>query len=121
MYALTDQQVDLRDKARHLAETEIRPRAAEIDQTEQYPWDNVEKLTEAGFMGMTIPQEYGGRVSVTLVPCQVLGLHGFILRTDKNESGEGHHAWNIIEVAAEVRLRDAFNLVDGDLVEVRVP
>ena len=32
-----------------------------MDRTEQYPWDNVEKLTNAGFMGMTIPEEYGGR------------------------------------------------------------
>jgi alkylation response protein AidB-like acyl-CoA dehydrogenase len=44
-----------------LADEHIRPRAAEIDRTEQYPWDNVEKLTAAGFMGMTIPEEYGGR------------------------------------------------------------
>ncbi|PIQ97680.1 MAG: acyl-CoA dehydrogenase, partial [Nitrospinae bacterium CG11_big_fil_rev_8_21_14_0_20_56_8] len=36
-------------------------RAAEIDRTETYPWHNVEDLTKAGFMGMTIPKEYGGR------------------------------------------------------------
>ncbi len=51
----------LQTAARHLAESEIAPRAAEIDRTEEYPWDNVEKLTKAGFMGMTIPKEYGGR------------------------------------------------------------
>ena len=51
----------LQTAARHLAESEIAPRAAEIDRTEEYPWDNVEKLTKAGFLGMTIPKEYGGR------------------------------------------------------------
>ena len=39
----------------------MRARAAEIDRTEEYPWDNVEKLTEAGFMGMTVPKTYGGK------------------------------------------------------------
>lgn len=57
----TDAQLDLQQAARSLAQNEIRPRAAETDKTEQYPWDNVAKLTKAGFMGMTIPAEYGGR------------------------------------------------------------
>ena len=39
----------------------IAERAAEIDQTEQYPWDNIALLKEAGFFGMTIPVAYGGR------------------------------------------------------------
>lgn len=61
MTALTQTQLELQASARELAETEIRPRAAAVDQSEQYPWDNVEKLTNAGFMGMTIPTDYGGR------------------------------------------------------------
>jgi len=32
--------------------------AAEIDRTEQYPWDNVDLLREAGYFGMTIPAAY---------------------------------------------------------------
>ena len=61
MFQLSDEQKALRDAARRLAETAIAPRAAEVDRTEQYPWDNVAALTEAGFMGMTIPKDYGGR------------------------------------------------------------
>ncbi len=61
MTTLTDNQRKLQAAARQLADEHIRPRAAEIDRTEQYPWDNVEKLTAAGFMGMTVPEEYGGR------------------------------------------------------------
>ena len=60
MFELTEQQTILRESARKLAQTEIRPRAAEIDRTEAYPWENVEKLTAAGFMGMTVPEQYGG-------------------------------------------------------------
>ncbi|HFQ15290.1 MAG TPA: acyl-CoA dehydrogenase family protein, partial [Rhodobacteraceae bacterium] len=61
MFYLTDDQKMLQNAARRLARDKIRPRAAEVDQSEQYPWDNVRLLTEAGFMGMTIPREYGGQ------------------------------------------------------------
>jgi riboflavin kinase len=63
-------------------------------------------------------EEYGGRVSVNLVPCRIFDLPAFILRTDLNESGQGPHPKNLVEVAAEVRLRDAYQLQDGDIVEV---
>ncbi len=58
---LSDNQTELQASARALAISEIQMRAAEIDRTEKYPWDNVKKLTESGFMGMTIPEEFGGR------------------------------------------------------------
>ena len=60
MVELADAQKELRLRARALAEGEIAARAAEVDRTEQYPWDNVAALTKAGFMGMTVPAEYGG-------------------------------------------------------------
>ena len=47
-------------RARQLVDTIIRPRAAEWDRTETYPWPIVAALTEAGFMGMTVPRAYGG-------------------------------------------------------------
>jgi len=47
-------------RARHIAETEIAPHAAETDRSEQYPWHCVEVLRREGFMGMTIPAAYGG-------------------------------------------------------------
>lgn len=61
MFALSDAQVRLREEARALAEREIAPRAADVDRSEAYPWANVEALTAAGFMGMTIPEKYKGR------------------------------------------------------------
>ena len=60
MFDLSAAQVSLRDEARELGEREIAPRAAEVDRTEAYPWANVEAVTAAGFMGLTIPKEYGG-------------------------------------------------------------
>jgi riboflavin kinase, archaea type len=64
--------------------------------------------------------EYGGTVSVNLVPCRVCGRGAFLLRTDLNESGNGPHPKNLIEIATDVRLRDAYGLVDGDVVEVEM-
>ena len=48
-------------RVREIARTEIAPHAAETDRTERYPWHCVEILKREGFMGMTIPVEYGGR------------------------------------------------------------
>ncbi|NQV85342.1 MAG: acyl-CoA dehydrogenase family protein [Rhodospirillales bacterium] len=61
MFELTDTQRQIQDTAAKLAKAVIQPRAAEIDKTEEYPWDNVQALTDAGFMGMTIPEAYGGQ------------------------------------------------------------
>jgi riboflavin kinase, archaea type len=62
--------------------------------------------------------EYGGNVSVNIVPCSILGKDAFILRTDANEDGSGHHPKTIVEVAADLKLRDRFRLSDGDVVEI---
>ena len=61
MHYLTEDHRALQAAARELAEGVIRGRAAEVDRSEDYPWHNVEALTRAGFMGMTVPRDYGGR------------------------------------------------------------
>jgi riboflavin kinase, archaea type len=65
--------------------------------------------------------EYGGTVSVNLVQCFIRGKCAFLLRTDANEAGRGHHPKTIVEIATDVRLRDAFHLADGDSVEIQIP
>lgn len=61
MFNLTQKQYALQEKARQLANEVIAPRASQHDIDQEYPWDNVKDLTSAGFMGMTIPQEFGGQ------------------------------------------------------------
>ncbi len=63
-------------------------------------------------------EEYGGTVSVSIVPCKVLGRAAVILRTDKAD-GEPESR-KIIEVACEVKLREQHQLRDGDVIEVEV-
>ena len=60
MHPLTEEQAALQARARELAQGEFARTAAQTDATEAYPWKNVERLREAGFMGMTIPKAYGG-------------------------------------------------------------
>lgn len=60
MLELTETQRQLQETARKFTDKEIRPGAAEVDRSEAYPWDSVEKLRQAGFMGMTVPENYGG-------------------------------------------------------------
>jgi alkylation response protein AidB-like acyl-CoA dehydrogenase len=59
-FAPTDTQRDLQTEVRRLADSVIAPRAAEVDRSESYPWDNVAALRDAGLMGYTIPRAYGG-------------------------------------------------------------
>ncbi len=58
---LTPAEAALQARARALAEATIAPRAARVDATEAYPWDHVADLKAAGFLGMTIPVEWGGQ------------------------------------------------------------
>ena len=58
---LSSQQLALKERAAALSNGTIRGRAADIDQSREYPWDVVEALKAERFMGMTIPPEYGGQ------------------------------------------------------------
>jgi CTP-dependent riboflavin kinase len=59
-------------------------------------------------------------VAFSIVPCTINGIRAFIVRTDKNDRGDGDHPPTVIEVAAAARLRDALNIEDGDEVDVVV-
>lgn len=64
--------------------------------------------------------EYGGTVTVNIIPCSVFGRRAFILRTTANDEGRGHHPQTIIEIATDIKLRDAHALKDGDWIEVEI-
>jgi alkylation response protein AidB-like acyl-CoA dehydrogenase len=59
-FPLTPEQEAIRARARALADHEFRERAARWDEREEYPWDNVKRLVEAGLLGMTVPAAHGG-------------------------------------------------------------
>ena len=45
---------------REVADKEVKPLAAEIDETERFPMETVEKMAKLGLMGIPVPVEYGG-------------------------------------------------------------
>ncbi len=57
---LTDEQREIRDLVRTLAHDRIAPRAAEIDESHEFPWDIVELYREHGLFGLFFDEAYGG-------------------------------------------------------------
>jgi butyryl-CoA dehydrogenase len=56
----TDEQRRWRDLARDFAQAEIRPRAADLDREQRFPYDIVSDMARLGLLGLTLPEEYGG-------------------------------------------------------------
>jgi alkylation response protein AidB-like acyl-CoA dehydrogenase len=113
MFELSDTQKDLQQHAQTLALKEFAPRAAEIDRSETYPWDNVKTLAKSGFMGFTIPKEYGGQglgyLEVLLVVEEIARVCGVTARivVEGNMGAIGA----IMEYGSEVQKRLAAELV----------
>ena len=59
-YFLTDEQQEIRNIARQIAEEKIKPVRAELDEKEEFPWEIMKVLAQADLFGLYIPEEYGG-------------------------------------------------------------
>jgi alkylation response protein AidB-like acyl-CoA dehydrogenase len=57
---LTDEQREIRELVRTLARERIAPRAAEIDESAEFPWDMVELMREHELFGLAFDEEHGG-------------------------------------------------------------
>lgn len=57
---LSEEQKMIRDAARNFAQKEIVPIAAEYDESGEFPLDTIKKMGAMGFMGIEVPEEYGG-------------------------------------------------------------
>ena len=68
-FTLTEEQQAFRASVRRLAEDKIGPRAAEIDEADEYPWDVDEMLVRNGFAGVSYPEGYGGAGGGALELC----------------------------------------------------
>jgi acyl-CoA dehydrogenase len=71
-FTLTDEHRALQEAVRALVRDRIAPRAAEIDETGEFPWDVYEALRSAGFHAIHIPEEYGGEGGDALAACLVI-------------------------------------------------
>jgi len=69
---LTPMQIDLRTRARALAQTVMKPVAAKYDVEQTYPWEVQKAIKAAGLSGVWIPKAYGGMGGGVLDLCLVV-------------------------------------------------
>ena len=60
-FTLSKQHEMVRKLFKDFAENEVKPMAQEVDETEQFPLENVQKMGKLGFLGIPVPKEYGGQ------------------------------------------------------------
>ena len=59
-FSLTEEQKMVQDMVRKFADSEIKPKATELDERHEHPADIVNKLGELKMLGIAVPEEYGG-------------------------------------------------------------
>ena len=91
IYPLTTEHKMLRDAARDFAQKEISPIAAEFDESGEFPHATIKKMGTLGFMGIEVPEEYGGAgmdcLSYVLALeeiCKVDAAHGVIMSVNNS-------------------------------------
>jgi acyl-CoA dehydrogenase len=67
LYSIPQEHLDFRDLVRRIAIEQVAPRAAEIDQTDEYPWDLRKLLAEQDILGLPFAEEHGGTGTGTLM------------------------------------------------------
>ena len=68
-YALTDDQLAFRDTIRQMVRERVAPRAAEIDEQAEYPWDLRQLFAEHDLFGLPFEEEHGGTGTGALMLC----------------------------------------------------
>ena len=65
-------------------------------------------------------EEYGGNYDVYVKECKLVDEAIYIVRSGKNLKEDGDYKLNIVEIMAEINLRDKYNLKDGDIIKINV-
>jgi len=90
-FTLSDEHKMIRQAARDFAQNEIAPIAAEIDESGDFPLETIKKMGKMGFMGIQVPEKYGGAGMDTLAYvlaleeiCKVDAAHGTIMSVNNS-------------------------------------
>ena len=62
---LNEEELLIRNTVRDFSNTQLASMAAQLDKTEEFPWDNIKGIAELGLMGLTIDEEFGGSGGTT--------------------------------------------------------
>jgi alkylation response protein AidB-like acyl-CoA dehydrogenase len=91
LFPFTDEHKMIRDTARDFAQNEIAPIAAEFDESGEFPMATIKKMGQMGFMGVEVPEQYGGAGMDTLSYvlaleeiCKVDASHGVIMSVNNS-------------------------------------
>lgn len=91
LFPFTQEHEMIRQAARDFAQNEIAPIAAEFDESGDFPSETIKKMGEMGFMGIEVPEEYGGAGMDTLAYvlaleeiCKADASHGTIMSVNNS-------------------------------------
>ena len=91
LFPFTSEHKMIRQAARDFAQNEIAPIAAEYDESGEFPYETIRKMGEMGFMGIEVPEEYGGAGLDTLSYvlaleeiCKADAAHGTIMSVNNS-------------------------------------
>jgi alkylation response protein AidB-like acyl-CoA dehydrogenase len=91
LFPLSDEHKMIRDTARDFAQKEIAPIAAEHDESGEFPHATIKKMGAMGFMGIEVPEKYGGAGMDTLSYvlaleeiCKVDAAHGVVMSVNNS-------------------------------------
>ena len=62
---LNEEELLIRNTVRDFSNTQLASMAAQLDETEEFPWDNIKGIAELGLLGLTIDEEFGGSGGTT--------------------------------------------------------
>jgi len=71
-FELSSKQQEIKGRAAEFAAREVAPDAADLDREDRVPFETLEKLADAGFMGLCVPVEYGGAGADFLSYCLLI-------------------------------------------------
>ena len=105
IFQLSDEHKMIRDTARDFAQNEIAPIAAKFDESGEFPHETIKKMGAMGFMGIEVPEEYGGAGMDTLAYvlaleeiCKVDAAHGVIMSVNNSL-----YAYGLIKFGTELQ------------------
>ena len=107
LFPFTEEHEMIRQAAREFAQNEIAPIAAEFDETGEFPSATIQKMGAMGFMGIEVPEEYGGAGMDTLAYvlaleeiCKADASHGAIMSVNNSL-----YAYGILKFGTEEQKR----------------
>src|SRR5215211_7718670 len=71
-FELSSEQQEIKGRAAEFADREVAPHATELDRADRVPFETLEQLADAGFMGLCVPEGYGGAGADFLSYCLLI-------------------------------------------------